>query len=556
MTSLHLALDLAVPAHRSAAGDLVAWLRRAGHSVTVADGLAAVRATDASVVLTLVDRPFDDDAEDALLAVAGRGVAVLLAGPTLVAAHSATALSDATGVVAHRTLPAHEVRVRPGPDADNLTARWSGDLLLHDAWPLVDKVADDVQVLLTANHHLVDHPVATVRRGEATIATLTLGATPESLATTSYATLVHRIVRRISEHADNAEVGVGILGYGAIGHEHNAAIAAVAGLRLAAVCDSKPERVAAARTLSPGLRAAATGEDLLRDDDVALVIVSTPPNTHAEWSLRALESGKHVVVEKPFCLTTDEADAMIGAARAAERTLAVYQNRRWDADYLALKAVVRSGEIGELYSFETFIGAFGHPCNYWHSDVSVSGGAIYDWGSHYIDWILDLIPQPVEWVSATTHKRVWHDVSNADHSRVLIHFADGVEAEFVHSDIAAALKPKWLALGTRGAVRGDWRTESVLARDAIGNLAEDRLAAAESPAAISVCRPDGSGGVSVQQLSYPAAPQQPFHRELAEHLASGAPMSVTPEGSRRNIEVMQAATRSAVDGGRTVPIVG
>ncbi len=554
MTRLHLALDLAAPALRSAADDLAGWLTRAGHSVTVIDGLEAVRTTPATVAIVLTDRPIDDAAEDALLSAAGRGVALLLAGPTLVAASAATALHDLVGLVATRALPRHEVRVRPGPDAGDLTARWSGDLLLVDAWPLVDKVADDVRVLLTANHHLVDHPVAALREGPSNIAALTLGSTPDSLGAASYAGIVHRLVRQLSGEKDGPDVGVGILGYGAIGHEHNAAIGAVNGLRLAAVCDSLPERVAAARALAPELRGVATGEDLLRDDEVGLVIISTPPNTHAEWSLRALEAGKHVVVEKPFCLTTDEADAMIAAARAADRTLAVYQNRRWDADYLTLKKVVSSGDIGDLFSLETFIGGYGHPCNYWHSDAAVSGGAIYDWGSHYIDWILDLIPQQVQSVSATTHKRVWHDVSNADHSRVLIHFADGVEAEFVHSDIAAALKPKWLALGTHGAVRGDWRTESVVARDAIGNLTEDRLAAAESPATISVWRPDGAGGISVQQLSYPKPPAQPFHRELAEHLQSGAPMSVTPEGSRRNIEVMQAATRSARAGGRTEPI--
>ena len=72
---------------------------------------------------------------------------------------------------------------------------------------------------------------------------------------------------------------------------------------------------------------------------------------------------------------------------------------------------------------------------------------------------MDLFPQPVEWVSATTHKRVWHDVTNADHSRVLVHFADGVEAEFTHSDLSAALKPKFYVLGTEGGLIGDWRFE-------------------------------------------------------------------------------------------------
>jgi scyllo-inositol 2-dehydrogenase (NADP+) len=339
-----------------------------------------------------------------------------------------------------------------------------------------------------------------------------------------------------------------VLGYGAIGHEHNDAISVVDGLVMTAVCDKNPARVDAARSLAPEVAAFSDAEDLLASDDVDLVIVSTPPSSHAEWALRSIAAGKHVVVEKPFCLTTAEADAMVDAAGAAGRLLAVYQNRRWDADYLTLKRLMHSGAIGAPFHYESFVGSFAHPCNYWHSDEDVSGGAIYDWGSHYLDWVLDLFPQQVEHVTGLSHKRVWHDVTNADHSRVAVRFADGVEADFIHSDLAAAMKPKWYVLGTEGAIVGHWRNERVIARNSVGNLVEDSLAASESPAALSLHSADGS----VTAVAIPPAPRQPFHRELAERLLTGAPMSVTPEGSRRNIAVMEAATTSAREGGRPV----
>jgi hypothetical protein len=139
-------------------------------------------------------------------------------------------------------------------------------------------------------------------------------------------------------------------------------------------------------------------------------------------------------------------------------------------------------------------------------------------------------------------------VTNADHSRVSIRFTDGLEADFVHSDLAAAMKPKWYVLGTAGAIVGSWRTERVISRTRIGNLAEDALAPSESPATLSLHTPDGS----VTAVAPVPAPRQPFHRELAELLLSGAPMSVTPQGSRRNVAVMEAATQSARDGGRPV----
>lgn len=502
---------------------------------------------EANTLLVWSDRPLTDDMAGRLLATGEAGGRVLLCGPTLAASAERTGLLDAAGVIAGARTPLHPVRVRPQPGVGDFAARFEPEIDLVDSWLRVEKVADDVDVLATAMFGLAEHPVLTWRAG-CGLGFLSVGSTAEVVTAPAYRRLVQRWVRHAAGLRDAPPTRIGLLGFGAIGAEHAAAIGAVDGLRLAAVCDQNPARVEAARALAPDLTVAAEATDLLADDGVDLVVVSTPPSTHAQWALRALEAGKHVVVEKPFCLTTAEADAMLAAAAAADRVLAVYQNRRWDADYLALKQIVRSGAIGEVFHYESFVGSYGHPCNYWHSDEEVSGGAIYDWGSHYLDWVLDLLPQDVLHVTAAAHKRVWHDVTNADHSRVTIRFADGAEAEFVHSDLAAAMKPKWYVLGTAGAVVGHWRHERVVARSAIGTLVEDSLAASESPATLSVHGADGS----VTHVAIPPAVRHPFHRELADRLVAGAPMSVTPTGSRRNIAVMEAAVASAREAGRPV----
>ncbi len=518
MSRLNLVVDPTV-----AAGDaLAAYLRRCGDDVVLGGPLDG----DAAVVVT--DHAPSSGMESALAAYADAGGVVLLAGRTL-AAWRDTAFAGRAGLLPGAETVPHEMRVRPGPAAGDVAARMGGDVLVTGPLLLVDKASDDVEVLLTANWQLTDHPVATVRGG---VATVTL-----PLSDPAVHRLLHRVLRRAVGRADGPDVRVGLLGYGAIGHEHNAAIAATPGLTMAAVCDRNASRVDAALALAPDARVAADAEALVAADDVDLVVVSTPPDSHVDWTLRALAAGKHVVVEKPFCLTVAEADEMLAAA--GDRVLAVYQNRRWDADYLALKRVVRSGVLGDVFHLESFVGGYGHPCNYWHSDEEISGGAVYDWGSHHLDWTLDLLSGDVEWVSATTQKRMWHDVTNADHSRVTLRFADGAEAEFVHSDLAAALKPKWYVLGTRGALRGDYVAAAV---------------PTDHPAVLTVYTPDGVGGVHEQRLSVPAAPEQPFHRELADRLLSGEPMSVTPEGSRRNIAVMEAATASVRDGGRPVEV--
>jgi predicted dehydrogenase len=306
--------------------------------------------------------------------------------------------------------------------------------------------------------------------------------------------------------------------------------------------------VAAAQSAWPDIRAYDSAEELLTDTAVHAVVVSTPPASHARWAAQALEAGKHVIVEKPMALTAQECDALLAAGHEAGLSVSVYQNRRFDPDYRLIRRVVDSGSIGEVFHLEAFVGGYGHPCNFWHSDASISGGALFDWGSHIIDQVLDLMAGDIDTVSAINHKRVWHDVTNADHARMTLHFADGREATFVYSDLAAALKPRWFILGTEGAITGEWRRLSVVSRSAIGTLVEDSLAPADSPPVVRVHSTTGD----VTELAPPTEEPHPFHSDLALALRFGITPRVRGEQSRRVVAMLQAAEESAALGG--VPV--
>ncbi len=349
-------------------------------------------------------------------------------------------------------------------------------------------------------------------------------------------------------------VRVAMVGYGAIGFEHGTAVSVVPGLEFAAVCDRNPARLEEARRAFEGVKLYQDYSEVLRDPQIDLAIISTPPNLHAPMALELLEAGKHVVVEKPFCLTVREADAMLEKARQVGRMLSVYQCRRWDPDYLAIKGAVEAGMIGDLFHVETFIGGFSHPCDYWHSHAPVSGGVFYDWGSHYLDWILGLMPGQIAGVSGSAHKRVWHDVTNEDQAKVVIRYEGGQEAEFIHSDIAAALKPKWYILGTKGAIVAHWREETVTTRRWSGDLIEERLAPSEALPRLTAHVRQEDGLIHTQDLTLPPAPVFPFHRNLANHLLLGEPLAVRPEQARRNIAVMEAARRSAFEDGQFISL--
>ena len=307
-------------------------------------------------------------------------------------------------------------------------------------------------------------------------------------------------------------------------------------MTVAAVCDHNEERVAAALEIAPDAKTFSDADEMLASGEIDLVVVSTPPNSHYEWAKKALSQGIHVVLEKPMALTTEQCDELMALAEKAGLVLVVYQNRRFDADFITIKQLIEAGEIGEVFHYESFVGGYSKPCSYWHSDVAVSGGAIFDLGSHFIDQILAIVPGSVAHVSGLNQKRVWDHVTNADHAQVNLTFADGTQAIFTNSDLAAARKPKYFILGTMGAIVGNW---DPAAGDSVADL----------PAIITLNRTDGSSVVVEPTHAEPFA----FHASLAKFLEDGTPMSVEATQSRDVVAIMQAAEESALANG--LPVV-
>jgi predicted dehydrogenase/type 1 glutamine amidotransferase len=442
-----------------------------------------------------------------------------------------------------RADPAHPVTQRLGPDM-----KFTEELYLSEGPP------SDATVLLRSSWHFTEQVVAYERSfGAGRFVFIGLGHQPSTYEDPSFQTLMHRTLLFAAGQEAAAAVGVGLIGYGAIARAHAAAISSTSGLRLRGICDVSTERreLAAREWMVPTHSSA---QDMFEDPEVGLVVVGTPPSAHADSVLAALAAGKHVVCEKPFALRVQEVDWMIDSAVTRDRVLTVYQSRRWDPDYIAMRDVVRSGRIGEPFYMEAFVGGYSHPCDFWHSHEPISGGTIYDWGSHYFDWVLQLFPFTVKSVSAVAHKRVWHDVTNSDQVRVDLTFDGGAQATFLQSDIAAALKPKWYLLGTQGAVVGEWREESVMSRGAGGDLVEERLAPADSPARVKVMRPAGDGGSHAEVLVLARRDEGAFYRNLADHLAWGEPLAVTPDEARRTVAVMEAAAHSIARGGAQVEV--
>lgn len=420
---------------------------------------------------------------------------------------------------------------------------------LYDSFQPLDCVDSKSVPVVTTGWHYQQAVLALVRKeGKGQVCCTTLKGFSDPFCQQ----IIYRIIRHLADLKELSLINVAILGYGplgSVGSLHGMAVQEIPGLNMRAFCDYSPERLRQCREDFPGCQTYATVEELVRDPQVDAVIIATPPNSHAKLAIQLLSEGKHVVCEKPFCLSRAEAETMIRAAEENSRVLTCYQNRRWDLDYVAIRQALTDGLIGEPFYLETFVGDYQHPCHFWHSHRPISGDALYDWGAHYVDWILNLFPGPTASITGTRHKRVWHDVTNADQIRAQIHFADGKEAEFLYSDVAALRKPKWYLLGTEGAIVSQWTEAKVRGLDPVTFIREEQIPVTETVPSLGVRRRHHSGSMVEQQLAFPRPRRFPFHLNLADHLLTGEPLAVSPQSAARVIAVLEAATRSAERGG-------
>ena len=409
--------------------------------------------------------------------------------------------------------------------------------------------APETRELLYADWRFTHQPVLTSRpfgQGNAALMSLTDSGHP----------LLPRLAYRLLVQACQPErvgqrLGIGLLGYApSVGQLHGAGARATAGLELEMVCDLAPERLQAAQDQFPDVAVTESAADLMANDVVDLVIIATPPHSHARLSAQLLASGKHVVCEKPLALTLEEAEAMQAAAATYGRHLSCHQNRRWDSDYLMIKQALADGLLGQPFYLETFVGGYGHPCGFWHSHEPISGGTTFDWGAHYLDWMLDLLPGEITGVICTRQNRLWHDITNADRERIQLRYADGTEAEFAHSDLAFIPKPKWYLVGTEGALLGQWRQVDSYSVDPIHYYQKHEIPASEMGADITVRRRDSRGRPYTQNLPEPERAPFSFHANLADHLLLGEPLTVPLAHTMRVMAVLDAARQSAQAGGR------
>lgn len=341
-------------------------------------------------------------------------------------------------------------------------------------------------------------------------------------------------------------VRVGLVGYGLGGKVFHAPLIQLApDLELYAISSRSEDKRALAKKDYPNIKTFASYDDLLADDNVDLVVLSTPHDTHAPMSIQAMHAGKHLVTDKVMCLNESEALAMIEASVTHDVLLSVFQNRRWDGDFLTLQKLVAERTLGDVYTVESNITTFGGAPSGWRAWQKNGGGRVRDWGAHLIDQALQLCGLGVKQVFADFQFHYPIERSDVE-STAMIHLRFENDMRFFIELGSAWMYPK-PRFHVRGE-KGSFRKYGVDPQEAAMKLGTFGLSIPEDIARYQMRIKNEKG--QTQELTVPVVPgcYRTYYDNIGAVLVHGADLLVKPEQCLDAIRVLDAVFQSAERG--------
>ena len=346
-----------------------------------------------------------------------------------------------------------------------------------------------------------------------------------------------------SVHSAGPGLRVGLVGFGLAGSVfHAPLISTTPGMELAAVVTGNPERQAQVRQDHPGAVTVATVDELW-PLDLDLVVVASPNRTHVPTATAALKAGVGVVVDKPLAVTAAEGEALAALAEQRGLPLSVFQNRRWDGDFLTVSELVRSGRLGSVGRFESRFERWRPQLKGgWRElgDPAEGGGLLYDLGSHLVDQALTLFGPAVEVYAELDSRRPGSDAD--DDAFVALLHSSGTRSHLWMSAVAGNLGPRFRVLGSESAyvVEGLDGQEAALRE---GRTPADPDWGVVAPADYGLL---GAGDAAAAYPTLPGAYQR-YYAGVAEAVRGRAPVPVQARDAVAALAVLEAARRSAAE---------
>lgn len=350
------------------------------------------------------------------------------------------------------------------------------------------------------------------------------------------------------------EVGVGVIGYGLGGRVFHAPfVSAVPGLRLISIMQRKGDEAAKAY---PGVKIERTLEAVLGDQTIEVVVVSTPNETHFAMAKRVLEAGKHVVIDKPFAATSEEA-LELGKIAKSKGLLAIpFHNRRWDGDFLTVRKLINEGAVGRLVTFESHFDRF-RPTpreNTWKESENPANGMLFDLGPHLVDQVLSLFGAPEAITASVRADR--DETAIEDAFDITLHYpgknGKGMLAHCRTSYLACINAPRFLLHGTNGSFikYGLDPQEPALVNGA-------KVPVQGSPAVWLLEKESAWGKLAVapvpsdpamlveKQIQTEPGDYRGFYANVRDAVLGSAPLAVSPEDGYRVIKLLELARKSS-----------
>lgn len=341
-----------------------------------------------------------------------------------------------------------------------------------------------------------------------------------------------------------ADMKLGIVGFGFMGHCDADMMQTFDDIDLVAVADTNPEQL---KDAPKGVETYGSLDEMLKKADINVVMISTPNPSHLEMVKKAAEMGKHIICEKPAAMTVAEFDEMIAVTEKAGVIFTVHQQRRWDKDYRIMKEVYDRQLVGEMYVIKSQLYGVNGNMHDWHIYPEMGGGMLYDWGVHLIDQILDMVDSKIDSLYADLRKVINEKVD--DYFNILIKFKNGVTAEIELGTYYLTPKRAWFVGGNKGsAIIDGFAGEGSIVRTA--HLLENvpgRITMTAAGPTRSFGPPEP--GLLVEE---PLPKVNVDHRNYFEHFLKAfhgeEDIIVKPEQVRRVLCVMEAVRESARTG--------
>jgi predicted dehydrogenase len=330
-------------------------------------------------------------------------------------------------------------------------------------------------------------------------------------------------------------VNVALVGFGRAGRVfHAPLISHIEGLRLAAIASSRPDD---ARKAYPDARAYATPDQAFDDPVIDLVVIATPNDLHFPLAAAALGKGKHVVIDKPIAASVEETRKLIAIAEQAGRIVSVFQNRRWDADFLTLKRLIAEGLLGDVTVFESRIDRYRVPTGGWREKKGPSNGLWYDIGAHTGDQVLTLFGPPLGVMADFAIQRA--GVEMPDYFQVLLRY-EKLRVVLAGNFLAAENDRRFLVHGTRASFVKCGADPQEAALTA-GQLPGPGWGEDPRPGHLRLA--DGT----IQEVRAEAGDYRRYYAGMRDAIRSGAKPPVTAAEGLAVMRLLEIAERSAAE---------